>query len=158
MVAVLYVCLGNICRSPAAESFLKHLARKHEILDKFTIDSCGLGDWHKGQLPDERMREAGKSRGLVMAGRAKMFKYENFDQFDYIFAADKEVLNELYKYATTAEEKGKIHLITAFSRTHKGEDVPDPYYYQDAAFDLVLDILEDSCEGFIEHLQHEHAI
>lgn len=149
--SVLFVCLGNICRSPAAEGILRHLARKEGI--DIHVESCGLGDWHTGNLPDERMREASQNRGFTLSSRAQKIKPEFFDSFDFIFVADQKVLNELYKYAEKPEHKAKMHYMTHFSSAFKGEEVPDPYYEGEAGFERVLDMLEDSCEGIITHLK-----
>lgn len=153
MPAVLFVCLGNICRSPAAEAILRHLAAQNPNFANLHIESCGLGDWHIGQLPDARMREAAKTRGLTLATRAQRFRPSFFERFDYILAADREILNDLYHHAQTPEQKAKIHLITAFSHTYKDEEIPDPYYGGDAGFELVLNMLEDSCEGLLEQIK-----
>lgn len=151
--SVLFVCLGNICRSPAAEGFLRNLSAKDPDLNNLQIESCGLGEWHVGQLPDERMREASKNRSVILSSRAQQFQREFFDRFDLILAADNEILNELYRHAKTPEHKAKIHLITHFSSCYKGEDIPDPYYQGDAGFQNVLDIIEDSCEGLINYIK-----
>lgn len=153
MTAVLFVCLGNICRSPAAEGILRHLAAQDPKFSTLHIESCGLGDWHIGQLPDLRMREFSKARGFILSSRAQRFRPSYFDRFDYILAADKEVLHSLYQFARTPAQKSKIHLMTEFSTTYKNEDVPDPYYSGDAGFELVLDMLEDSCAGLLNHLR-----
>ncbi len=152
MTAILFVCLGNICRSPAAEGVLRHLVSEKLDDQKLRIESCGVGDWHLGHLPDERMRDAAKTRGIILSSRAKQFQREYFDEFDYILAADKEVLNSLYKYAKEPHQKAKIHLITAFSKSYRDQEIPDPYYQGYSAFDLVLDMLEDSCEGLLQKI------
>jgi protein-tyrosine phosphatase len=152
MAAVLFVCLGNICRSPAAQAIMQQMAAKDPRFADLHVQSCGLGDWHLGQLPDERMRESSKARGLILSSRAQLFRRSFFDTFDYILAADNEVLHQLYHYAVVPEHKAKIHLVTAFSETYKNEDIPDPYYGGAAAFDHVLDMLEDSCSGLLQHL------
>ena len=153
MPAILFVCLGNICRSPAGEGILRNMASKDPQFAALHIESCGMGDWHIGQLPDLRMREAAKRRGLTLSSRAQRFRPSFFDRFDYILAADREVLNDLYRHAQKPEHKAKIHLMTAFSLAYKDEEVPDPYYQGDAGFELVLDMLEDSCEGFLQQLR-----
>jgi len=149
--AVLFVCLGNICRSPAAEAILRHLAENENV--NVHIESCGLGDWHEGSLPDERMRGASKNRGFILSSRAQKIQLEFFDKFDLIFAADHKVLNELYKFADKPEHKAKMHFITHFSKAYKDLEVPDPYYGGDAGFENVLDMLEDSCEGILKHIK-----
>lgn len=151
-VSVLFVCMGNICRSPAGEGILKHLVEQDPLL-KISIESCGIGDWHIGQAPDHRMQEASKARGIPLTSRAKQFQDQFFDEFDYILAADKEVLKVLYHYAKTANQKAKIFLMTAFSSIYHGEEIPDPYYDSNGAFELVLDMLEESCQGLLQHLR-----
>lgn len=153
MKAILFVCLGNICRSPAAEGVLRSMISQDPILKDMHIESCGLGDWHAGRLPDERMRMAAKERGVVLMSRAQSFQRHFFQRFDYILAADHEVIKVLYQHAKEPTDKAKIHLLTAFSATFKNEEIPDPYYQGDAAFELVLDMIEDACQGLIEHLK-----
>lgn len=153
MPSVLFVCLGNICRSPAAEGILRATAEIQGV--DLHVESCGIGDWHIGQLPDERMRDAAKARGVILSNRAQQFKPNFFDRFDYILAADKEVQNDLYYFAKTPEQKAKIHLITDFSGSYSGEEIPDPYYLGEGAFETVLDMLEDSCNGLIEHMRKQ---
>lgn len=153
MVSVLFVCLGNICRSPAAEGVLKHMIAPHPHLKEMRIQSCGMGSWHLGQLPDDRMRAASKARGIDLISRAQMFESDFLNQFDYIFAADHEVLHLLYRMAKTPEQKSKIHLFTAYSVSYHNMDIPDPFYGGDAAFDNVLNMIEDACEGFIASLE-----
>lgn len=150
-LSILFVCLGNICRSPAAESILRHLAKKENV--DLHIESCGLGDWHEGCLPDERMREASKNRGFLLTSRAQKIQPDFFDRFDLIFVADQKIMNELYKFAPKPEHKAKMHYITHFSTAFRGAEVPDPYYEGEAGFEHVLDILEDSCEGIISHIK-----
>lgn len=149
---VLFVCMGNICRSPAAEGLLRHMAKQDPSLD-IIIESCGIGDWHIGSPPNRDMQEAAIARGIPLSGQAKQFRLEFFEQFDLILAADHEVMRDLHQFAKTPAHKAKIGLMTDFSTVHKGEEVPDPYMQPGGAFDLVLDILEDSCEGILAHLR-----
>lgn len=158
MPSILFVCLGNICRSPAAEGVMRHLASKEPGFEKIHIQSCGMGSWYVGQLPDERIRSAAKARGIDLTSRAQLFKPDFLDQFDYIFAADDEVLHHLYRYAKTPEQKSKIQLFTAFSSCYFNQKIPDPFYQGDAAFDYILDMIEDSCEGLIAHLKKKNNL
>src|SRR5690606_15400250 len=118
-------------------------------------ESCGLGDWHQGQLPDPRMREAAQDRGIVLTSRAKAFDQEFFDRFDYILAADLSVLQQLQRWAKKPEHIAKIHLITRFSSAFKDAEIPDPFYLERAHFDLVLDMLEEACQGILDHIAKE---
>lgn len=153
MVAVLFVCLGNICRSPAAEGILRKLDKEQTL----HIESCGLGDWHVGQLADGRMRDAANERGVVLTSRAQQFQEEFFDRFDYILAVDNEVMRDLHRYAKTPEQRVKIHLITAFSGSYPNQEIPDPYYGGRVDFDRVLDMLEDSCEGLLHEISRHKS-
>lgn len=153
MVAVLFVCLGNICRSPAGEGVLRRLIEIEKNLPDIEVASCGIGGWHIGQLPDSRMREAANDRGIVLATRAQQFESSFLDRYDYILAADHDVLKDLFMLAKTPEQKAKVHLITRFSRSYPDQEVPDPYYGGNADFDLVLDMLQDSCEGLISEIR-----
>lgn len=153
MKSVLFVCLGNICRSPAAEGIFRHMVAQDANLADTRIESCGLGDWHIGQLPDARIRSAAKDRGIILSNRAQHFKASFLGEFDYVLAVDRDVLNDLYRYAKQTEHKAKIHLISEFSKTYKNEEIPDPYYQGEAAFELVLDMIEDCCKGLIDHIK-----
>lgn len=113
----------------------------------------GLGDWHKGQLPDERMREATKNRGIILTSRAQKFQPEFFDKFDLILVADHKVMKELYQHAEKPDHKAKMHFITHFSANYKDQEVPDPYYQSGSGFEHVLDMLEDSIDGILNHIR-----
>lgn len=155
MVAVLFVCLGNICRSPAAEGILRHMANEGAAPLKIDVESRGLGDWHQGQLPDVRMREAAGNRGVRLASRAKKIELEDFDRFDFVLVADEKVRSELYRHITSPEHRAKIHFMTHFSSVYKDQPVPDPYYEGDAGFEHVLNMLEDSCQGLLAHIKNQ---
>ena len=154
MISVLFVCLGNICRSPAAAAVLLYLNEKKESPIELHVESCGIGSWHVGQLPTEKMREASEKRGVLLSTRAQQFDPSFLDAFDLVLAADQSVLHELYHYAKTAEKKAKIHLITEHSSNYYREEIPDPYSQGEPAFEIVLDMIEDSCEGLLEHFKN----
>ncbi len=149
MPAVLFVCLANICRSPAGAGILSHLAKDMPL----TVDSCGVGNWYVGEKTDPRMQAAALRRGIVLPARAKLFQSDYFDQFDLILPVDHQVLYELYQKGPSPQQKTKIHLATVFSSSYHNEDIPDPFYSDEAGFDLVLDMLEDACEGVLLHLR-----
>lgn len=153
---VLFVCMGNICRSPAGEGILKNLLREDPELN-IIVESCGIGDWHVGRPPDSRIQEVSKMRGIILTSRAQQFQHDFFKRFDYILAADKEVLQYLHRYANDLEDKAKISLITEFSCAYHGQEVPDPYYQGDEAFEFVLDMLEDACIGLITHIRQKSS-
>lgn len=148
---ILVVCLGNICRSPAAEVILREKSKEHEL--EVDVDSCGLGDWHVGQKAHSRMIDAAKRRGIELNGRAKQFQNRHFEEFDLILAADQSVLDQLKEMASNPEMEEKLYLYTHFSKLRKGEDVPDPYFGDDEGFDAVLDLLEEVLEELIQELK-----
>lgn len=155
MTKVLFICLANVCRSPAAEGILRHLSEKWNLSKSLEVASCGLGSWHEGQQYDQRMRGAAFKRGVSLSGRSKLFQPEFLNHYDYIFVTDQDVLQYVLQYAETADQKAKIHLVTAFSPSYKGIDIPDPYFGGNGTFEEVLDILEDACEGFLNHLKQK---
>jgi len=150
-VSVLFVCLGNICRSPAGEEVLRHMAKKQGV--DVEVASCGLGDWHLGQLADDRMRKAASDRGIVLTGRAQILKDDFFDKYDYILAADHIVMQDLNRIALKPSYKAKINLMTAYSKSYPNQELPDPYYGGSADFNFVLDVLQDACEGLLEEIK-----
>lgn len=156
MIKVMFVCLGNICRSPAGEGVLRYLAEKDNMLSDLTIASCGIGDWHIGHPPDSRIREAARARGVTLNTKAKPFVPNYLEEFDYILAADESVREHLLKYAKNPEQTAKVYFMTAFAKAYKNIPVPDPYYEGDGAFEHVLDILEDSCQGLLDEIKSKH--
>lgn len=155
MVKVLFVCLGNICRSPAAEALLRSLAQKELIGQELVVTSCGIGDWHLGRPADHRMRQHALDRGIVIETKAKVFVPSFIEEYDYILASDHEVLQYLHRFAKNPQEKSKLHLMTAFSSQYRNEDIPDPYYEGDAGFQRVLDMLHDACSGLISNINRK---
>lgn len=157
--SILFVCLGNICRSPAAQAVMEHLAELRGVDHLFEIDSAGIGAWHTGQLPDHRMREHGSRRGYSFTHRARQVKREDFGRFNYIIGMDEENLHDLRRVAATQENARKIRCLADFLRQHPGQTtVPDPYYGGPQDFELALDLIEDACDGLLEALLAHSAI
>ena len=143
--AILFVCTGNICRSPTAEGVLKHLAKKVSI--DLRIESAGLGDWHVGQPPDERTQHHARNRGYdLSAQRARQVRARDFDEFDLILAMDRGHLRALERMAPPGQ-RVKIRLFAA------GRDVPDPYYGGADGFEQVLDLVEAHCASLLRELK-----
>lgn len=152
---VLFVCLGNICRSPAAEGILRHLAASEEgCADRIEADSAGTYGGHRGDLPDARMRSAAARRGYVLTHRARQVAEEDFERFDLIVAMDDMNYEALHRLAPSREAARKIFRMAEFFRHHPDRTyVPDPYYEGREGFERVLDLLEDGCQGLLERLE-----
>lgn len=154
MKSVLFVCLGNICRSPAAEGIMRHLAEIHGLAHEIKVDSAGIGNWHVGDLPDPRMRAHGKRHGYLFNSRARQFVAEDFDRFDLIVAMDMENVRDLMSKCRSPYDSAKIVCMADYLRHHPThKTVPDPYYGGEQGFELVIDLLEDACEGLLESLR-----
>jgi protein-tyrosine phosphatase len=144
---ILFVCLGNICRSPMAEVAFQRILEREHATDRFTIDSAGLIGFHAGELPDNRMRYHAGKRGYTMTHRSRPFTRADFDHFDMIIGMDDQNISGLNNQAHTLDETRKIFRITDFCRNINADHVPDPYYSGDQGFENVIDLLEDACEG-----------
>ena len=152
-IGVLFVCLGNICRSPAAEGCFLHLLERERLQAAFHVDSAGTGGWHVGKPADPRMREAAGRRGLLLPSRARQIEPADLDRFAHILTMDKDNLAAVRQLARGRGIKARIEPITDYCRHHRVEEVPDPYYGGAEGFEHVLDILEDACEGFLDSLK-----
>lgn len=151
---ILFVCMGNICRSPSAEAVFTGMAKKEGLFEKFEIDSAGTGGWHAGEPADKRMQRHAKKRGYDLTSIARKFNPEvDYDHFDLIVAMDDENVLALKNMARNESDLRKIHKMTDFRREWNYDEVPDPYYGGDEGFELVLDLLEDSCEGLLNKLK-----
>lgn len=150
MISVLFVCLGNICRSPMAEGVFKRILEREGCTADFHIDSAGLHDYHRGELPDERMRRHAESRGYCLIHRSRPVTKEDFEIFDYIIGMDSYNMKALSRMATGDAQRAKLHSMTDFCSRHKAKEVPDPYYGGAAGFEYVIDLLEDACEGLFK--------
>ena len=151
---VCFVCLGNICRSPTAEGVMRELVREAGLEPHVALDSAGTGDWHVGELPDPRTREAARRRGYTLDHRARQFTRADLERFDLVLAMDRANLAHLERLAERAGIAPRITLLRAFDATAPyGAEVPDPYAGDGDAFELVLDICERACRGLLQHVR-----
>ena len=151
---ILFVCLGNICRSPAAEGIFKKKIKDRELENLFVVDSAGTGGWHVGNLADRRMREAALSRGIELTSRSRKIDHNDLYEFDHILVMDKDNLNAVKSLIKDDMHamNSKIKLILSYSKKSKLDDVPDPYYGGQNGFEKVLDLLNDAIEELIDTL------
>ena len=151
--SLLFICLGNICRSPAAQGVMKAKVHAAGLDADFFIDSAGIGDWHVGQLPDSRMRERGARRGYRFDSHARQIRPSDFDDFDLLLVMDSGNYRAVTSQAPSAEARAKVRRLTDYLVAYSGKDtVPDPYYGDLGDFDYALDLIEDACEGLLEEL------
>lgn len=142
---LLFVCMGNICRSPSGENVMRHLLKEDGALSEIELDSAGTIGMHTGNPPDSRMTKAATARGIEMLGQARQVQAKDLEEFDLILAMDRDNFVDLQSLATKPEHSKKIRLFCEFCTEHTQEEVPDPYYGGEAGFELVLDLLEDGC-------------
>lgn len=145
-IRILFVCLGNICRSPAAEGVLKSIVEQSDDANRWVIDSAGTGRWHVGQLPDKRMRIHARRRGIELNHICRQVTASDFDDFDIIIPMDSDNEENLRELAPSPEAAEKIIPMAAFvDRAMRYDYIPDPYYEGAEGFELVLDLLESGC-------------
>ena len=150
---ILFVCLGNICRSPAAEQVLRDTALRNGMENMVDIDSAGTYSGHAGDLPDYRMRAAALSRGYVLTHRARQVRESDFFDFDIIVGMDDNNYHNLFRLAPTVESRDKIFRMAEFFTRHREwTHVPDPYYEGHEGFELVLNMLEDGCAEILRRI------
>lgn len=153
-IRVLFVCLGNICRSPAAEGVFRGIVEDNDDQPRWEIDSAGTGGYHAGQLPDQRMRVHARRRGLELNHICRKVKPSDFEDFDLILAMDANNETDLRRMAPSLEAARKIVPMGAFLNPSGGHDyVPDPYYEGAEGFELVLDLLQDGCQNLYQSLK-----
>lgn len=150
---ILFVCLGNICRSPAAEGILKKHLKEKKLDDRISVDSAGTSGYHIGDLPDSRMRQHGARRGYKFDSLSRKFTSLDFDNFDIIIAMDDNNYHNIIRMAPDLESEKKVYRMVDFSLKYEHDHIPDPYYSGADGFELVLDLLEDACEGLINKLE-----
>mgnify|MGYP000909500663 CR=1 FL=1 len=147
---VLFVCMGNICRSPAAEGVLRALVKRGGFADRVEIASAGTIGLHAGELPDSRMRSAAAKRGYTLTSRARKFAPSDFKRFDLILTMDEDNRRDVLNQATTDADRQRVRPFVEFCRKHRASLVPDPYYGGPEGFERVLDLLEDGCAGILD--------
>lgn len=157
-VRVLFVCMGNICRSPTAEGVFRQLLAEHGLQERVEIDSAGTGSWHVGRPPDARAREAASRRGIdISALRGRQVCHADFEYFDYIVAMDRANIASLRELANPVDHQ-KLHLMMSFDDAFGEEEVPDPYYGGDSGFDRVLDMIESASAGLLGVVRQRSGI
>jgi protein-tyrosine phosphatase len=160
MIRVLFVCLGNICRSPTAEAVMAQFVAEAALEHAIELDSAGTGAWHVGSPPDERATVAAAARGIAMRGAARQVAVEDFERFDLLLAMDADNHRNLRELAPHAEGAAKVRMLREFdpaSATAVTPDVPDPYYGGEDGFDHVLDLVEAACAGLLVELRSDIA-
>jgi protein-tyrosine phosphatase len=151
---VLFVCMGNICRSPTAEGVMRGLVAEAGLSDQIVIDSAGTGGWHVGAPPDARAVAAAARRGIRLDGAARKVRLSDFDDFDLIVALDAANARDLRAIAPDGRSAAKVRLLREFDPAGRGDlDVPDPYYGEDDGFGRVLDLVDASCRGLLDELR-----
>lgn len=155
---VLFICLGNICRSPAAEGIMKSLVEKEGMSDDFFIDSAAIGSWHIGQLPDSRMRKCGAEHGYRFDSHARQFQKSDFQHFDLIVVMDNENYRAITSMASSQADKDKVVRIADYLTHHREyTTVPAPYYGDYSDFELVIELLEDACQGLLDSIKEQNS-
>jgi protein-tyrosine phosphatase len=155
-VRILFVCLGNICRSPTAEGVMRGLVRHAGFEGRIELDSAGTGGWHVGSPPDERATQTAHARGIVLEGAARQVAPRDFQDFDLILAMDSSNLAELRRLAPDEQAGSRVRLLREFDPASAGLedlDVPDPYYGAGNGFEEVLDLVQAACEGLLREIR-----
>jgi protein-tyrosine phosphatase len=159
MIKVLFVCLGNICRSPLAEAIFNHKIKKHNLVHKFCSDSCGTSDYHIGELPDERTIDCAVKNQITIKHRARQINRVDLREFHYLIAMDYANKNNIKELLNgNGMDHERVFLIREFQPEAQKLEVPDPYYGGEEGFEEVYTILDDAIEYFLEHLRKSEGI
>ncbi len=153
MIRVLFVCMGNICRSPCAEGIMQFLIKEQGQENEIECDSAGTIDYHQGDSADLRMREHASLRGYELNSISRKFIFEDFQNFDWIITMDENNFSQVSMRDHNNKFTHKIKRITDFCQVSRITSVPDPYYGGDQGFETVIDILEDACGGLLKYLK-----
>ncbi len=147
---LLFVCLGNICRSPSAENIMNYLIQQKGLDGKVICDSAGTSSYHIGASPDRRMRSAASRRGIQLVGEARQFDVSDFEKFDLILAMDRSNYQDILRLDRDNAYGDKVRLMCDYATQYQDKEVPDPYYGGEAGFDHVIDLLLDACDGLLQ--------
>lgn len=158
MIKVLFVCLGNICRSPAAENLMNDLICRSGLDAQITCDSAGTAGYHIGSPPDQRMVAAAAHRGLVFTGHARQLEPVDLREFDLILAMDRQNYQSILHLDPDRQYHHKIKMMCEFCRNHNDREVPDPYYGGAEGFDYVIDLLIDGCAGLLQYIRTNYEL
>lgn len=151
---LLFVCLGNICRSPAAETIMQDKIKAKNLSEHFYCDSAGTGNYHVGGLADARMREAAEKRGYLIKSRARQIQHQDLKEFDYVVVMDKSNFNNVCALTQDENLKSKVVMMLNYNSLDDCLEVPDPYFGGDEGFQYVLNLLENACENLLNKLSH----
>ncbi len=154
---LLFVCLGNICRSPSAEGIMNHRIRQEGLEKQILCDSAGTSSYHIGSPPDRRMTAAALQRDIVLSGQARQFSPSDFEAFDLILAMDRQNYRDILRLASTPEQESKVKLMCSFCQTYPDDEVPDPYYGGPEGFNYVINLLLDACNGLLAYVKEQSA-
>ncbi|MCS6958665.1 MAG: low molecular weight protein-tyrosine-phosphatase [Pseudanabaenaceae cyanobacterium SKYGB_i_bin29] len=149
---LLFVCLGNICRSPAAENIMNFLIKQRGLEGEIICDSAGTAGYHIGAPPDRRMQKAARARGIEMVGSARQLEPMDLREYDLILAMDYSNYRDILSLDPQGKYHDKVRMMCSYCRQYKVREVPDPYYGGEEGFNYVLDLLLDACEGLLESL------
>jgi protein-tyrosine phosphatase len=155
---LLFVCLGNICRSPSAENIMNHLLKQRGLEGKISCDSAGTSSYHIGSPPDARMRQAASKRGITLTGRARQFEVSDFEEFDLILAMDRDNYRAILACDRQGKYQDKVKLMCDYATNYPDQEVPDPYYGGAEGFNYVIDLLLDACQGLLDDLLNSQGI
>lgn len=165
-IGVLFVCLGNICRSPLAEGVFRAVVREAGLEDRFEVDSAGTSNYHTGEPPDPRTLETAARRGVKLSHRARQITGRDLDRFDYVVVMDRQNLAKVQRLADSVKPDAEIRMLrefdpagrTAGNPTDTVLEVPDPYFGGPDGFESVQEIVERSCRGLLEHIREERGL
>lgn len=157
-IGVVFVCMGNICRSPTAEAVFRQYVERAGLSQQIVIDSAGTHDYHIGEPPDRRTQKAAQQRGFDMSSlRGRQVEAEDFSRFDYVLAMDSANL-AILNHIKPKNSATQASLFLQFARHHAEREVPDPYYGGADGFERVLDMVEDAATGLLQHIREQHQL